>query len=34
MDAADDPKTARQWYEWSIVGADPGLERAAYDALC
>lgn len=33
MNAADDPKTARQWYEWSIVEADPGLEGAAYGAL-
>jgi hypothetical protein len=26
MNAADDPKAARQWYEWSILDADPGLE--------
>jgi hypothetical protein len=33
MNAADDPRVARQWYEWSIVHADPGLEGAAYGAL-
>jgi len=33
MDAADDPKVIRQWYEWSIVAADPGLEGTAYGAL-
>lgn len=33
MNAADDPKAIRQWYEWSIVDADPGLEGAAYGAL-
>jgi hypothetical protein len=33
MNAADDPKAARQWYEWSIVEADPGLEGAVWGAL-
>jgi hypothetical protein len=26
MNASDDLKAARQWYEWSVVEADPGLE--------
>jgi hypothetical protein len=33
MNAADDPKAARQWYEWSIAAADPGLDGAAYGAV-
>ena len=33
MNAADDPTAIRQWYEWSIVDADPGLEGAAYGTL-
>ena len=33
MKAADDPKAARQWYERSIVEADPGLEGAVWGAL-
>lgn len=33
MNAADDPKAVRQWYEWSIVKADPGLEESAWAAL-
>jgi len=33
MNAADDPTAIRQWYEWSIVDADPGLEGAVYGAL-
>lgn len=33
MNAADDPKTARQWYEWSIVAADPGLEGSVWGTL-
>jgi hypothetical protein len=33
MNSADDPKAARQWYEWSIVEADPGLEGAVWGAL-
>ena len=33
MNAADDPKAARQWYEWSIVAADPGLEASVHGAL-
>jgi hypothetical protein len=31
--SADDPKAVRQWYEWSIVEADPGLEEAVSGAL-
>lgn len=26
MNAADDPKAVRQWYEWNIVEADPVLK--------
>lgn len=33
MDAADDPKAVRQWYAWSIVDADPGLEGSVHGAL-
>ena len=33
MNAADDPTAARQWYSWSIVDADPGLEDSVYAAL-
>jgi DNA-binding PadR family transcriptional regulator len=33
MNAAGDPKAVRQWYEWSIVHTDPGLEGAVYGAL-
>ena len=33
MNAADDPKAARQWYEWSIVDADLGLEGSVWGAL-
>ncbi|GAA4049289.1 hypothetical protein [Nonomuraea soli] len=33
MNAADDPKTARQWYEWSIIEADPVLKDSAHGAL-
>ena len=33
MNAADDPKAARQWYAWSIVDADPGLEGSVHGAL-
>jgi hypothetical protein len=33
MNAADDPKALRRWYEWSIVDADPGLTDATYGAL-
>jgi hypothetical protein len=33
MNAADDPKAVRQWYPWSIVQADPGLEGAVHGAL-
>lgn len=33
MNAADDPKAARQWYPWSIVQADPGLEGSVDGAL-
>jgi hypothetical protein len=33
MNAADDPKAVRQWYEWSIVQADPGLEGSIGGAL-
>jgi hypothetical protein len=33
MNAADDPKAARQWYEWSIVAADPGLQGSVHGAL-
>ena len=27
MNAADDPRAARQWYAWSIVEADPGRPK-------
>jgi hypothetical protein len=30
MNRTDDPKYARQWYEWSIVDADPGLEGSVW----
>jgi hypothetical protein len=33
MNAADDPKAVRQWYPWSIVQADPGLEGSVHGAL-
>ena len=33
MDAADDPQAVRQWYAWSIVDADPGLEGSVHGAL-
>ena len=33
MNAADDPRAARQWYAWSIVEADPGLEGSVHGAL-
>ena len=33
MDAADDPKAAGQWYAWSLVEADPGLE-GRYTECC
>jgi hypothetical protein len=33
MNAADDPKAVRQWYEWSIIATDPGLEGSVYGAL-
>ncbi len=33
MNAADDPKAARQWYEWSITQVDPGLDGSAWGAL-
>ena len=32
MDRADDPTAARQWYEWSIVDADPGLDGSVWGA--
>jgi hypothetical protein len=33
MNATDDPKAARQWYEWSITHEDPGLEESVWGAL-
>ncbi len=33
MNAADDPGAARQWYPWSIVDADPGLDGSVDGAL-
>jgi hypothetical protein len=33
MNAADDPKAVRRWYEWSITVADPGLEGSVWGAL-
>lgn len=33
LNAADDPKAVRQWYEWSILQADPGLEGSVWGAL-
>ncbi len=33
MNAADDPKAVRQWYGWSLVATDPGLDGSAYGAL-
>ena len=33
LNAADDPKAVRQWYEWSIVEADPGLKGSVWGAL-
>lgn len=33
MNAADDPKAIRQWYAWSIISADPGLEDSVHGAL-
>jgi hypothetical protein len=33
INASDDPKAARQWYEWSVVEADPGLEGSVHGAL-
>ena len=33
MNAADDPKALRRWYEWSITAADPGLEASVWGAL-
>lgn len=33
LNAAEDPKAVRQWYEWSLVEADPGLEGSAWGAL-
>ena len=33
MNAADNPKAVRQWYPWSIVQADPGLEGSVHGAL-
>lgn len=33
MKAADDPKAARQWYPWSIVQADRGLEGSVHGVL-
>jgi hypothetical protein len=33
MNAADDPHAVRQWYPWSIVREDPGLDGAVWGAL-
>ena len=33
MNAQDDPCFGRQWYPWSIVHKDPGLENSVDAAL-